>query len=196
MLHSIAGPWDAEQGAAVIYHLHHVEVSFQRQSDGHCVSFGHFCLAGSADVWNNTTCGSLQTGCHGLSVRYTFSLAWYSAQLCVSSVPAWSFQLHDSTGTLHWIGPEWPKNGLGDPHAGFRPYAEAGSTALATIPLDSLQTCYWFSDAEACHQIMDREDRFKKDMASVGCSLEAGFLVLIGGLKVRGAFVSWAEYYC
>ncbi|KAG8691400.1 hypothetical protein FRC11_004400 [Ceratobasidium sp. 423] len=61
--------------------------------------------------------------------------------------------------------PDYPKGKLGDPHAGFRPYADAGSTVLATVPLETLKPAIWFSNAEACRQILDlHETRFRKDM--------------------------------
>jgi hypothetical protein len=83
-------------------------------------------------------------------------------------VPAWNFQLCDMTRSLHLIVPGWPKSKLGDLHAGFRPYAEAGSTALAAIPLQTLKPAIWFSNAEACHQILEYHDtKFRKDMISV-----------------------------
>jgi hypothetical protein len=63
---------------------------------------------------------------------------------------------------------DYPKRKLGDPHVGFRPYAEAGSTALATIPLETLKPAIWFSNADACRQILDlHETRFRKDMKAV-----------------------------
>ncbi|KAF8606504.1 cytochrome P450 [Ceratobasidium sp. AG-I] len=80
------------------------------------------------------------------------------------AVPTWHFQAFDVSGVLRFLGPEWPENKLGDLRAGFRPYSEVGSTALATIPLESLKPTFWFSDAEACQQIVEHVDRFRKEM--------------------------------
>ncbi|KAG8727557.1 hypothetical protein FRC12_022407, partial [Ceratobasidium sp. 428] len=98
------------------------------------------------------------------AIKLVARLRW-SIQAC-QSVPSWNFQLFDSSKVLHFIGPEWPKGKLGDLTVGFQPYAEAGSTALATVPLHTLQPCFWFSGAEACDQILQHEELFKRDTSS------------------------------
>lgn len=84
-----------------------------------------------------------------------------------SAVPAWNFQAFDVSGVLRFLGPDWPKNKLGHLQAGFRPYSQVGSTALATIPLESFQPSFWFSDAEACQKIIEDVDMFRKEMGGV-----------------------------
>ncbi|KAG8712644.1 hypothetical protein FRC08_014272, partial [Ceratobasidium sp. 394] len=95
------------------------------------------------------------------TIKLVTALRW-AIQACRSS-PSWNLQLFDVSKTLRFIGPVWPKHKIGDLYVGFRPYAEACSTALATIPLETLQPCFWFSDAEACSQIMQRGELFRKD---------------------------------
>ena len=80
---------------------------------------------------------------------------------------------------LRFLGPEWPKNKLGDLRVGFRPYSEAGSTALATIPLETFQPTFWFSDAEACQQIAEDLDRFTKEAGAVSAQTSCPFLATL-----------------
>ncbi|KAG8701782.1 hypothetical protein FRC09_005146 [Ceratobasidium sp. 395] len=97
-------------------------------------------------------------------IKLVARLRW-SIQAC-QSVPSWNFQLFDTSKNLRFIGPKWPKGKLGDLTVGFQPYAEAGSTALATVPLQTLQPCFWFSGAGACDQILQHGELFRKDMSS------------------------------
>ncbi|CAE6408629.1 unnamed protein product [Rhizoctonia solani] len=90
---------------------------------------------------------------------------WRKAVAACRVAPSWNWRLFDVSKNLRLMFPDYPKRKLGDPHAGFRPYAEAGSTVLATIPLETLKPAIWFSNAEACRQILDlHETRFRKDM--------------------------------
>ncbi|CAE6414575.1 unnamed protein product [Rhizoctonia solani] len=94
-----------------------------------------------------------------------FWYLWRKAVAACRVAPSWNWRLFDVSKNLRLMLPDYPKHKLGDPHAGFRPYADAGLTVLATIPLETLKPAIWFSNAEACRQILDlHETRFRKGM--------------------------------